>query len=119
MKQYIEIDGQKYRCNVCWNAVAMYLKEKGLDDISDFGSIGKMSASDALIMMYWSLYYGEDSEGRELPFANSQKLGNALGAGHIKQFLEIFSQQMISQLPKTEDSNPPEEQKKKKFFFLK
>lgn len=118
MKQYIEIDGQKYRCLVCWNAVAMYLKEKGLEDLSDFGAVGKMSASDALIMMYWSLYYGEDSEGRELPFANSQKLGNVLGISHIQQFSKIFLEQMTSQLPKTgeEDEKPV---KKKNFFFLK
>lgn len=118
MKQYIEIDGQKYRCLVCWNAIAMYLKEKGLEDLSDFGAVGKMSASDALLMMYWALYFGEDSEGRELPFANSQKLGNALGASHMQQFLKIFSEQMMSQLPKNENIDG-EPVKKKKFFFLK
>ena len=118
MKQYIEIDGKKYRCLVCWNAVSMYLKEKGLEDLSDFGAVGKMSASDALIMMYWSLYYGEDSEGRELPFANSQKLGNVLGTCHMQQFIQIFSEQMMSQLPKTENEGE-KPVKKKKFFFLK
>lgn len=117
MKHYINIDGTEYRVLVCWNAVAMYLKEKGLEDLSDFGAIGKMSASDALIMMYWALYYGEDSEGRELPFANSQKLGNVLGAAHVLEFSQIFAEQMKSQLPGgTKDSGEPV---KKKFFSMK
>ena len=119
MKYYINIDGKDYRCSVCWNAVAMYLKEKGLESLSDFGEITKMSASDALIMMYWSLYFGEDIEGRELPFASSQKLGNVLGAGHIAKFVMILNEQMKSQLPQDAVNELPSDQKKKKLTFFK
>lgn len=114
MKHYINIEGKDYRCAVCWNAVAMYLREKGLEELSDFGQVTKMSAHDALIMMYWALYYGEDIEGREFPYASYQKLGNVLGAGHISEFIAIFSEQMKSQLPAADAA--PKGESKKKFF---
>lgn len=117
MKHYIEIEGKKYRVLVCWNAVAMYLQEKGIEDLSDFGNIAKMKASDMLIMFFWALYYGEDSEGRQLPYPSSHKLGNVVTPVHVAQFTQMFAEQMNAQIPKSEEPISEDDVKKKKSFF--
>lgn len=117
MKHYIEIEGKKYRVLVCWNAVAMYLQEKGIEDLSDFGNIAEMKASDMLIMFFWALYYGEDSEGRQLPYPSSHKLGNVVTPVHVAQFTQMFAEQMKAQIPKSEEPISEDDVKKKKSFF--
>lgn len=120
MKKFIEIEGKQYRVLVCWNAVSMFLKEKGMEDISEFGNLSKMTASDMLIMLYWSLYYGEDSENRVLPYSSSDKLGNVIGMAQMKEFISIFVEQITAQVPQEANSAPSNaEIKKKKYFWQK
>lgn len=119
MKDYIEIEGKRYRVKVCWNAVAMYLKQKGVEDLTNFGNIDNMSAEDMLIMMYWSLYYGEQIDGRELPFASSIQLGNVIGPSHIASFIAIFASQMKSEIPPEHMPKEESDVKKKKFSFFR
>lgn len=123
MKDYIEIDEKRYRVHICWNAVAMYLKEKGIEDLTKFGDIYSMSAEDILILMYWAMFYGEEVEGRELPIKSSYELGMIIGHVKIMEFVGIFAKQMKSQLPPSEETQTSTQEggevKKKKFSFLK
>lgn len=120
MKEFIEIGGKKYRAHICWNAVLMYLKEKGVEDLTKFGEIYSMSAEDVLRLMFWSMFYGEEMEGRELPIKSSHELGLMVSHKEVMEFVNIFAKQMTSQLPQQEEQTPaPEEVKKKRFFFRK
>lgn len=119
MKDYIEIDGKRLRVNICWNAIAMFFKQKGVDDMSEFGNIVNMSAEDVLILMYWAIYYGEQCEQRELPYTSSAQLGNIVGPAQVAKFIAIFGEQMKSQIPKDQLEEPTEEVKKKGFFSRK
>ena len=96
----------------------MYCQEKCIDDLTDFGNLQKMSASDMLILFFWSLHYGEDMDGRELPYKSSHQLGNIISAKHINEFIKILAEQLSSQMADNEEAAEGDV-KKKRFFSLK
>lgn len=114
MKEFIELDGKKYRVEFNWNTITEYCEIKNIEDLSALDSLKNLSASDLRLFIYCALKEGERMEGKEF-LVSVLDLGGILKFQDIQHLMQVFKKQSSFTLDSKE---PPGDVKKKRMKFF-
>lgn len=89
---YLLIGGEKVRVEMNWNAMMSFCDQKGIDDLSKIGDIGKLTTRDLLMIMHSAIKEGERMDGKNFEKTKEQ-LGEVLRPSDISQFMSIYKEQ--------------------------
>ena len=106
-KDYIIINGTKYRVEVNWNALAAFLREVGRDTIEDLASFNNIRPSEVTALMVSCIAEGERLDGRGCTI-NALDLGAVMTPEDVAAFMEIYIRQSA---PKRDVEEPKKEER--------
>lgn len=109
-KDFIEIDGRRYRVECNWDAIVTFCELKGLKTLEALDKIQNIELRDVSPLIYACVQQGEAMENREfnVEFDEFRKL---LKPTHIKGFMPIFVSQFSQ--PDMGQKTEPEQKKSK------
>ena len=106
-KDYIIINGTKYRVEVNWNALAAFLREVGRDTIEDLATFNNIRPSEITCLMVACIAEGERLDGRECKLT-SLDLGAVIKPDDVAAFMDIYLRQSA---PKRDVEAPKKEER--------
>ena len=108
VKDFIEINGRRYRVEVNWNATTAYLQAVGRDTLEELAKIDTFRPSELTALMAACIAEGERLEGhKNVPSALD--LGAAITPAHVAEFLQIYVRQSSPQVDVDEEAPKKEE----------
>lgn len=110
VKDFIEINGRRYRVEVNWNATTAYLQAVGRDTLEELAKIDTFRPSELTALMAACIAEGERLEGRQ-DAPSALDLGAAITPAHVTEFLRIYVKQSSPQVDveAAEDAQKKEE----------
>lgn len=114
MKDYIVIDGNKYRVEVNWNAIIAFCEFKGVEDLSALGDIVNMKPRELSVLMHYAIREGEAADGKECNLS-AEDIARNCRMKEISDFLNIYKKQAFSGKEEAAESAPAE--KKRRIIF--
>lgn len=98
-KDYIVINGTRYRVEANWNAILSYLKQTGRNTIEGLSCFSALAPSDLAELMAVCINEGERLEGKQTQMT-AEWVGENCGMSEISAFMVVFSKQVTPDLPK-------------------
>ncbi len=113
MKEYIELEGKKYRIEFNWNTITEFCELKNISDLSALDSLKNLSAGDLRLFIHCALKEGERMDGKEFNIT-ALELGGILKFHDIQRLMLVFKKQ--SSFSVASEVTTKEVKKKRRFF---
>lgn len=110
VKDFIEINGRRYRVEVNWNATTAYLQAVGRDTLEELAKIDTFRPSELTALMAACIAEGERLEGHQ-DAPSALDLGAAITPVHVTEFLKIYVRQSSPQVDVEEEAAPKKEER--------
>lgn len=92
IKEYINLDGKKYRVEANWNAVADFCRRKGVVNLTQLDILSRIGIDDVLTLMSCCIKEGERLDGKDFDLTE-QDLGSLANASVVSEFITMYVQQ--------------------------
>lgn len=103
-KYFLNIEDKEYRVEANWNAVADFLRKKGILDLSQLDILVHIAIDDILPLMHSCIKEGERLERHDF-LMSEEELGSVVNTSIMGSFMQIYVQQ-------SQFSGPGERKKK-------
>ena len=106
-KDYIEINGKRFRVESNWNALTAFLDAVVRDTLDELSRINTIRPSELTALMAACIEEGERLDGRD-GAPSAKDLGAIITPDDVREFLNIYVQQSN---PKTGAEEPKKEER--------
>lgn len=107
-KDYIEINGKRFRVESNWNALTSFLDAVGRDTLDELSKINTIRPSELTALMAACIEEGERLDGRG-GAPSAKDLGAIITPDDVRNFLEIYVRQSTPKLDKEEQKKEERE----------
>ena len=106
-KDYIEINGKRFRVESNWNALTAFLEAVGRNTLDELSKINNFRPSELTSLMAACIAEGQRLDGnKDVPTALD--LGAIITPDNVREFLEIYVRQSN---PKLNQEEPKKEER--------